>query len=305
MRLLKPYLAAILLASAAADLDAQVARDGQTDLAGTASTPPAIQVLSAASATAPVSAGAIVAIYGANFANATASAATVPLPTELGGVSADFDVADILGQPVFKGAMPLFYVSPTQINAQIPANALFPACNQGSGSVYSTSIQIITTALGQQTAMVNTTAAPAPGLFAANETGIGVAAAQFVTNLPDGTQTITDVASCPGGLGTCVPVPLNVAAGTSALVLWGTGISEYSGFPNGLTVLAGNRQLQVFYAGPSPQYVGLDQINVWMPSSLDGLGIVDVSVVVSGTTPGVVANCAFNVTSNAVTIEIQ
>jgi len=297
-------LAAILLASAAADLDAQVARDGQTDLTGTTSTPPAIQVLSAASATAPVSAGAIVAVYGANFANATASATTVPLPTELARVSANFDVADIIGQPVFQGSMPLFYVSPTQINAQIPANALFPACNQGSGSVYSTSIQI-TTATGQQTAMVNATVAPAPGLFTANETGMGVAAAQFVTNLPDGTQTITDVASCPGGVGTCIPVPLNVAAGTSALVLWGTGISEYSGFPNGLTVLAGNQQLQVFYAGPSAQYVGLDQINVWMPSSLDGLGIVDVSVVVSGTTPGVVANCAFNVTSNAVTIEIH
>ena len=144
-----------------------------------------------------------------------------------------------------------------------------------------------------------------PGLFTANETGKGVAAAQFVTNLPDGTQTIMQVAECPGGTGTFVPVPLNVNAGSSALVLWGTGISEYSTFPQGLTVMAGNQPLQVFYAGPSAQYAGLDQINVWMPSSLAGSGMVNLSVTLTGTTPGVASTCSFNVTSNVVTIDIE
>ena len=162
--------------------------------------------------------------------------------------SARFSGLSIFSDSVFSGAMPLIYVSPTQINAQVPADAFFPPCNQGSGSVYFTSIQI-TTPSGGQTAMVSATPTPAPGLFTANETGRGVAAAQFVTNLPDGTQTIMDVAECPGGTGTCVPVPLNVTAGNSALVLWGTGISEYSSFPQGLTVMAGNQPLEVFYAG--------------------------------------------------------
>jgi uncharacterized protein (TIGR03437 family) len=282
-----PWAAAMLLA-------APSALSGQTGP----------QVLSAASGTATVSAGEIVSIYGSNFATGATSATMVPLPISLGGVSAQFTVVNILNQPFFSGAMPLFYVSPTQINAQVPAGAVFLPCNGGSGSVYSTSIQI-TTASGGQTAMVIATPAPAPGLFTANETGTGVAAAQFVTNLPDGTQTIMEVAECPGGAGTCVPVPLNVTLGTSALVLWGTGISEYSTFPQGLTVTAGNQPLQVFYAGPSAKYMGLDQINAWLPSSLAGSGILDVSVSLTGSTLGVASTCGFDVSSNAVTIDIQ
>lgn len=286
----EPLWAAVILMATSAGLSAQFV-------------PPTPQMLSAASGTAPVSAGSIVSIYGGNFANDATSATTFPLPSELGGVRANFTVANIIGEQ-FSWAMPLFYVSPKQINAQVPADALFPPCNGGSGSVYFTSIQI-TTPSGVQTAMVSATPAPAPGLFTANETGMGVAAAQFVTNLPNGTQTIMDVAECPGGTGACVPVPLNVTLGSSALVRWGTGISEYSTFPKGLTVTAGNQPLQVFYAGPSTQFAGLDQINVWLPSSLAGSGIVNLSVTVLGTTPGVASTCPFDVTSNVVTIDIE
>src|SRR5579862_6486109 len=268
------------------------------------SSPNSPNVLSAASATTPVSAGSIVAIYGSNFANDIAMAGSVPLPEQLGGASANFVVTNILGGPVFSGPMPLFYVSPTQINAQVPPTATFPACAGGSGSVYNTNVQI-TTSSGMQTVPVTATPAPGPGLFTANENGSGVAAAQFVTNLPDGTQTIEYVAQCPGGAGSCAPVPLNVTAGTSALVLWGTGISEYSTFPHGLTVIANNQPLEVFYAGPSLQYVGLDQINVWLPARMAGSGTVNFSVSLTGTTPGVGISCGFTVTSNIVTIEIQ
>ena len=264
---------------------------------------PAPQMVSAASGTAPVSAGSIVSIYGGNFANGAASATTLPLPAELDGVSVNFKLVNIIGMPLFSSAMPLFYVSPTQINAQVPDTSFLP-CDEGSGSVYYPSIQI-TAPWGGQTAMVSVPPTPEPGLFTANETGTGVAAAQFVTNLPDGTQTIMQVSECPGGTGTCVPVPLNVTLGTSALVLWGTGISEYSTFPQGLTVMAGSQPLQVFYAGPSAQYVGLDQINVWMPSSLAGSGMVNLSVTLTGTIPGDFYNCGFVVTSNVVTIDIE
>jgi uncharacterized protein (TIGR03437 family) len=300
MRTSKPLWAAAILMATAAGLTAQfgLVQDGRPRTAN-----PTPGVLSAASGTAPVSAGSIVSIYGGNFATG-ATSATLPLPIELGGVSAQFTVVNILNQPLFSGPMPLFYVSPTQINAQVPAGVVFPPCNGGSGSVYSTSIQI-TTPTGGQTAMVNATPAPAPGLFTANETGAGVAAAQFVTNLPNGTQTITDVAECTGGVGTCVPAPLNVTLGTSALVLWGTGISEYSTFPQGLTVTADNQPLQVFFAGPSPQYAGLDQINAWLPSSLAGRGILNLSINLTGTTPGVASTCSFDVTSNVVTIDIE
>jgi uncharacterized protein (TIGR03437 family) len=54
--------------------------------------------------------GAIVAIFGSNLAGETAAAVTAPISTSLGGVTVLFN-----GIPA-----PLFYVSPSQINAQYP-----------------------------------------------------------------------------------------------------------------------------------------------------------------------------------------
>jgi uncharacterized protein (TIGR03437 family) len=57
-----------------------------------------------------VAAGAIVSIFGLNFSNTIAAAATVPLPTELNGLTVKLN-----GIPA-----PLFFVSPEQVNAQLP-----------------------------------------------------------------------------------------------------------------------------------------------------------------------------------------
>ena len=59
---------------------------------------------------APVAPGSVVAIYGKNLAPGVAQAQAVPLPRELGGTA------------VWIGgvAAPLFFVSPGQINAQVP-----------------------------------------------------------------------------------------------------------------------------------------------------------------------------------------
>src|SRR5207302_3025784 len=80
---------------------------------GLASLPaPAItSVVNAASFQASnIAPGSIVSLFGTNLAEGAASALTVPLPKSLGGVS-------LTSQNV---AAPLFFVSPTQINAQIP-----------------------------------------------------------------------------------------------------------------------------------------------------------------------------------------
>ncbi len=157
MTISKRIQAAAMLMAASAGLNAQFV---PVPLDSHPADVPAPQMVSAASGTAPVSAGSIVSIYGADFANGATSATTLPLPVELGGVSANFTVLDILNFPVFSGAMPLFYVSPTQINARVPADAVFQPCNAGSGSVYFTHLQI-TTPSGGQTATVSATPAPA------------------------------------------------------------------------------------------------------------------------------------------------
>jgi uncharacterized protein (TIGR03437 family) len=59
---------------------------------------------------APVAPGTVAAIYGSNLASSTLGATALPLPTTLGGT-----------QVVIGGIVaPLFFVSPGQINAQIP-----------------------------------------------------------------------------------------------------------------------------------------------------------------------------------------
>jgi uncharacterized protein (TIGR03437 family) len=87
-------------------------------LAGTVSGQPVdFAVLNSASYSAAVSPGCWVSIYGANLANATTSAQTVPLSNTLGGVT------------VTVGNLPasLLYVSPSQVNALIPLEVAIAA----------------------------------------------------------------------------------------------------------------------------------------------------------------------------------
>src|SRR5262249_14859417 len=102
----------------------------------------------------------IVAAFGAELATTTRAASAVPLPTALAGMTVP--VADSLG--VARMA-PLFFVSPSQVNYQLPAGtAVGPArvtITSGAGKV----------SLG--TAMITRVS---PGLFAANGNGQGVAA---------------------------------------------------------------------------------------------------------------------------------
>ena len=69
-------------------------------------------VVNAASYSSPVAVGSIVSIFGSNLATVTQSASSdeSPLPFSLGGTSVSCN-----GIPA-----PLFFVSPRQINAQVP-----------------------------------------------------------------------------------------------------------------------------------------------------------------------------------------
>src|SRR5260370_18918467 len=67
-------------------------------------------VVNAASFDAPVAPGALVSIFGANFAAQPALASMIPLPQSLGGVSVRFN----------SSPAPLLYASSGQTNAQLP-----------------------------------------------------------------------------------------------------------------------------------------------------------------------------------------
>lgn len=70
-------------------------------------------VVSIGDYTASLAPGSLVSVFGQNLAVESQGAAGMPLPEQLGGVSVQFD-----GQEI-----PLLYVSPDQVNAQIPYEA--------------------------------------------------------------------------------------------------------------------------------------------------------------------------------------
>ena len=76
------------------------------------------------------------------------------------------------------------------------------------------------------------------------------------------------------------------------LSFFGTGIRSASSLSN-VSVQIGTATIQPTYAGPQPQTPGLDQVNIPLPLSLRGAGLVNVTVTVDG------------VTSNAVQVRVQ
>src|SRR5580704_9779107 len=73
-------------------------------------------VISAATGSSTVSAESIASYYGSNLASDTAQPDSLPLPTTLAGVTVQVQDSAGATRPA-----PLFYVSPTQINFEIPA----------------------------------------------------------------------------------------------------------------------------------------------------------------------------------------
>ena len=73
-------------------------------------------VVNAASFDTAVPRGCLISIFGTKLARATASATSLPLPSKLE------DAAVLVGD--LELAAPLYFVSPTQINAQLPFEAL-------------------------------------------------------------------------------------------------------------------------------------------------------------------------------------
>jgi uncharacterized protein (TIGR03437 family) len=181
-------------------------------------------------------------------------------------------------------AAPLFYVSPTQINYLIP-----PGTPLGTATV-----TIVNDMLGTVATGTLQIAAVAPGLFSANSSGEGVAAADALRASAGGTKSSVTVFRCGSTAGSCVPVPMDLGPPTDTvvLVLYGTGIRGFSSIAN-VTATIGTTSAPVLFAGAQGAFVGQDQVNVQLPRSLIGSGQVNVVLTVDGQA------------SNAVTINIQ
>lgn len=198
------------------------------------------KTLSAASfSPAAVAPKAIVAAFGANLANTTALATTQPLPTELAGVAVR--VVDFGGT---ERSAPLFFVSPTQINYQIPAGTKpGPALLKFSFN-------------GQTTLGATTVQAAAPALFTVNQTGTGAAVALDAFAFTTGPFA----AVRPNGI-------------PNSLALFGTGFGNEAtdadtDVKESVVLTLDGNPVTVTFAGRVPGLTGLNQLNFTLPSGI-------------------------------------
>lgn len=225
----------------------------------------------------PVGAGSIISVFGANLASTTAAAGSLPLPTALGGVSVEVNGT----------AVPLFFVSPGQINLQLP----WTAATQSQATIRA---YVDGVAGAAETVSLAPTA---PGLFSIDSTGSGqgaiLIAATGEVAAPSG--SITGRAARPArrgehlsifctGLGDVANRPAVGAAPAS------DRLATTLVMP---AVTIGGAAAQVTYSGLAPGFAGLYQVNVIVPADAPAGNAVSVVLTISGTT------------SNTVTIAVQ
>lgn len=208
----------------------------------------------------------IASVFGTGLATAARSAPSLPLPTDLNGTK-----VRVIDSQGIERLAPLFYVSPTQINYQIPAG---------------TSAGLATISVGTNNNLVGAgvinVAATLPGVFAAAANGTGYAAAN-IQRVRNGSSTFEDVVRFDSAQNKYVPIPIDFGAGNDELylVLYGTGIRGHGGL-NNVRATVGGVESEVVYASGHCCYVGVDQVNIRLPNSLAGRGDVDVVLTVDG-----------------------
>jgi len=219
----------------------------------------------------PQAPNSIALTAGTNLATGS-FAATGTLGVNLGGTTVSVEDS----QGVTRMA-DIFFADSEQVNWQVPAETAFgPA------------IVTVTSGDGTQTSDIFDVENVAPALYSVDANGTGPSAGYVY-----GTSQYTFLCTAAYN---CSDVPVSVGSGNTYLILYGTGV-EYHLNPVAVnftnqsgTVIASTT---AYFAGPQGTYAGLDQVNVQLPTSLAGAGVVNVSISVD------------NRTSNSVQITMQ
>ncbi len=211
---------------------------------------------------------AIIAAFGTSLATQTEIATALPLPTQLAGTTVQ--VRDSAG---VTRLAPLFFVSGGQINYQIP-----------EGTATGTAMVTVTSGNGTVSTGALAIVSVAPGLFTANATGLGVAAAVALRVKADGTQIYEPVSQWDAGQQRYVSTPIDLGPEGEQvyLILFGTGLRFLSNLSAASATMGGSG-IPVLFVGPQGEFVGLDQVNLGpVPRSLGGRGEVEIALTVDG-----------------------
>ncbi len=200
----------------------------------------------------PLGPGSLVALFGTGLAASTATASTVPLPESIAGVSVTFSGI----------TAPLQFVSPGQINLQVP------------WSVKPGITDIVATVSGHTSAAFGAHVGPvSPGIFtippglhqalALNSDGSIAADYGSIPGVRTMPATVGNTLMILGtGLGLVTPAITDGAApGDQVRTTVATPTVLVSGFPALVT-----------FSGLSPEFVGVNQINIVVPEGAWGPG---------------------------------
>jgi uncharacterized protein (TIGR03437 family) len=216
---------------------------------------------------------AIGSLFGSGLAASTTAAAGTPLPTTLGGVQVQ--IKDFNGTT--RNA-PLFYVSPLQINFQVPAETAI-----GNATV---NVLLNDTLVGSGTL---TMASVLPGMFSFSANGSGLAAAYLTRDKGNNVRVDEPIAQYNAATNTYTAIPIDLGEATEQvyLIAFGTGFRYRSAIAL-TTATIGGTSATVTYAGAQGTFVGLDQANILIPRSLAGSGNVNVAFSADGKTANTV-----------------
>lgn len=222
-------------------------------------------VVNAASYGSESGIGSIAAIFGTNLAVTTETAPPGPLPTQFGGTS-----VTVNGVPA-----PLFYVSPGQINIQVPSYYPDPLSSRG--------IVVSTPAGGSDPYLQD--ALGGFGIFTLDGSGCGRGAVLNVRQ--DGTVSLNS--------------PSNSVSPGDYISVYGTGVglvynAPPDGMPTPLEPLApapGGPEPALdfmsysfgpysYWAGRAPGLIGVDQINIPVPDTVREGCAVPLQVAIGG-----------------------
>lgn len=189
--------------------------------------------------------GSLISLFGQGLASATAQASAIPLPVSLGGVSITID-----GIPA-----PVLFVSSTQVNLQVP------------WTVQPGNPKMVITVDGVVSAAFTITAGyVSPAIFS-TQFGVG----QAIAINPDGslagpTGSIPGIAARPAKPGETIIILATALGEVSPSIA--TGAASSDALRNTTitpTVLIGGVAGQLSFSGLSPQFVGVNQLNVVVP----------------------------------------
>jgi uncharacterized protein (TIGR03437 family) len=208
-------------------------------------------IVNAASGLSSIAPGSLISIYGMNLAAGTDSAAGVPLPNLLSGTSVTINGT----------AAPLIFVSPLQLNAQVPFETKVGTATltiqAGGFKGAPVTFEVVAAAAGVFT-MANGSHAVAQNNpdQTLNSADSPAAPGQYVTVYLTGQGAVdhpVPTGAAPPGTPFCIPL--------AAMAAW-----------------VGGQPAPIAFAGLAPGFVGLLQMNIVMPDVPAGEQTFDVTI---------------------------